>query len=392
MTPTVLSFGCRLNIAESALLARLSNDPDLVIVNSCAVTHEAVRQGAQAARRAARAGKRVVVTGCAAEVEAAAFTGFTTVGRLGKFDAGPYAASSGAAYASPSPGAVTAQPAEGAHHTRAFVPVQTGCDHACTFCIIARARGPSVSTPAAAVVETVARLVDGGCNEVVLTGVDLTSYADGTLGALVGRILRVTTLPRLRLSSLDSIEVDAELFDLIAHEPRVMPQLHLSLQSGDDMILKRMRRSHGRIHAVELCARLRAARPTMRFAADLITGFPTETEAMFANTLALVDDCGLTHCHVFPYSPRPGTPAARMPQVPPGVARDRAARLRAHGEVRDRSALAREIGRPQRVLVERSGTRGRTEGYVRARVPPSPPGSVVTVTATHVADDVLECA
>ena len=226
----------------------------------------------------------------------------------------------------------------------------------------------------------------------MLTGVDLTSYADGTLGQLVQAILRETRLPRLRLSSLDSIEVDPLLLDLLASEPRLMPQLHLSLQSGDDLILKRMKRRHSRAQAIDFCARLRAARPEMRFAADLIAGFPTETEAHFANTLALVDDCGLTQLHVFPYSPRPGTPAARMPQVPPAVARDRAARLRTLGDDRTAAALAAEIGRPQRVLVERSGTRGRTEGFWPATVPPSPPGSIVTVTGTHVADTVLECA
>ena len=404
----VLSFGCRLNIAESAMLARLSNDPELVIVNSCAVTSEAVRQSAQAARRAGRAGRRVVVTGCAAEVEAGAFAGFLTVGRLGKFEARSYLAplpvreglGVGLAHTpsfeiDPLPTPDPSRTGRGAaDHTRAFVPVQTGCDHACTFCIIARARGPSVSTPLAEVVDGIARLVDAGCNEVVLTGVDLTSYAaqGETLGTLVQAILARTALPRLRLSSIDSIEADAALLDAIASEPRLMPQLHLSLQSGDDLILKRMRRRHGREHSVRFCADLRARRPGIAFAADLITGFPTETEAMFENTLALVDDCGLTALHVFPYSPRPGTPAARMPQVAPAVARERAARLRALGESRTGSALAAAVGQPQRVLVERSGTRGRTEAYLPARVPPARPGIIVTVTATAAVDGILECA
>ncbi|QXQ07277.1 radical SAM protein [Sphingosinicellaceae bacterium] len=411
----VLSFGCRLNIAESAMLARLSSDPELVIVNSCAVTSEAVRQSAQAARRAGRSGKRVVVTGCAAEVEAGAFAGFRTVGRLGKFEARSYLAplpvQGGAGGGCEPLGEPSDRPAQateaggthprplpeggrGAIHTRAFVPVQTGCDHACTFCIIARARGPSVSTPLADVVDGIARLVDAGCNEVILTGVDLTSYAANgeTLGTLVQAILSRTALPRLRLSSIDSIEADPALLDTVASEPRLMPQLHLSLQSGDDLILKRMRRRHGRDHAIRFCADLRARRPGIAFAADLITGFPTETEAMFENTLALVDACGLTALHVFPYSRRPGTPAARMPQVAPGVARERAARLRALGESRTAAALTAAVGQPQRILVERSGTRGRTEAYLPARVPPARPGSIVTVTATAVVDGILECA
>jgi len=377
----VLSFGCRLNIAESAVLAGLVDDPGLTIVNSCAVTGEAVRQGAQAARRAARGGARVVVTGCAAEVEPGAFTWFATVGRQGKFDPASYGGARRAA----------APPA--AAHTRAFVPVQTGCDHACTFCIIARARGPSASIPLGDIVDGIARLIDAGCNEVVLTGVDLTSYHhDGeTLGTLVQAILGRTTLPRLRLSSIDSIEADAALLDAVASEPRLMPQLHLSLQSGDDLILKRMRRRHGRDHALRFCADLRARRPGIAFAADFITGFPTETEAMFEQTLRLVDDCGLTQLHVFPYSARPGTPAARMPQVPAAVARERAARLRALGAARTATALAAAVGRPQRVLVERSGSRGRTEAYFPARVPPSPPGSIVALTARRVADGQLEC-
>ena len=381
----VLGFGCRLNLAESAVLGGLSADPGLVIVNTCAVTSESVRQARQAVRRMARArpGVRIVVTGCAAEVEPEQFAMpevSAVIGRRAKFLPSSYGDSPPA----PLPTA--------AARTRAFVPVQTGCDHACTFCIIARARGPSVSTAAAEVVETIAVLVDGGCNEVVLTGVDLTSYADGTLGTLVRRILRSTALKRLRLSSIDSIEADALLLDLFAAEDRLMPQLHLSLQSGDDMILKRMKRRHNRAQAIDFCVRLRARRPGMSFAADLIAGFPTETEAMFAQTAALIDDCGLTQLHVFPFSPRPGTPAARMPQIDPHIARDRAARLRALGEDRTAMALAAQVGRSQRVLVERSGTRGRTEGFLPARVAASPPGSIVTVTGARVADAVLECA
>ncbi len=378
----ILSFGCRLNIAESAVLAGLLDDPGLTIVNSCAVTAEAVRQGTQAARRAARGGARVVVTGCAAEVEPGAFAGFATVGRRGKFDPASYG------------GVRRAAPPPAAAHTRAFVPVQNGCDHACTFCIIARARGPSVSTPVADIVGSITRLVDDGCNEVVLTGVDLTSYhhEGASLGTLVQAILARTALPRLRLSSIDSIEADPALLDAIATQPRLMPQLHLSLQSGDDLILKRMRRRHGRDHAIRFCADLRARRPDIAFAADFITGFPTESEAMFAQTLRLVDECGLTQLHVFPYSLRPGTPAARMPQVQPAIARERAARLRTLGERRTAEALDGAVGRPQRILVERSGTRGRTEAYLPARVPPSAAGHIVTVTGQRVVDGQLECA
>ena len=416
-----MSFGCRLNIAESAVLAGLSSDPGLVIVNSCAVTGEAVRQARQAIRRTARArpGVRIVVTGCAAEVEAGAFAMpevAAVVGRRGKFLPDSYCSlpprgaargegSSGGALAvdsrslqrNPHPSPPRSRFAslsggEGAGRTRAFVPVQNGCDHGCTFCIIAQARGPSTSEDPSAVVDRIAALTDAGCNEVVLTGVDLTSYAGG-LGPLVQRILRETTLPRLRISSIDSIEVDPDLLDAIASQPRLMPQLHLSLQSGDDLILKRMKRRHSRDHAIAFCADLRARRPEIAFAADFITGFPTETEKMFEQTLALVDECGLTQLHVFPYSPRPGTPAARMPQVPNVVARERAARLRALGELRTDAALDAAVGHSHRILVERSGLRGRTETYLPAQLAtPATPGSIITVRATHAVGGKLECA
>ena len=384
----VLGFGCRLNLAESAVLAGLSADSGLVIVNTCAVTAESVRQARQAIRRTARArpGVRIVVTGCAAEVEPEQFAMpevSAVIGRAAKF----LPASYGDSPPAPLP--------PGAARTRAFVPVQNGCDHACTFCIIARARGPSTSEPASAVVERIAALSEAGTQEVVLTGVDLTSYADGaaTLGSLVQRILGETALPRLRISSIDSIEADDRLLDAIATQPRLMPQLHLSLQSGDDLILKRMRRRHSRAQAVEFCETLRARRPEIAFAADFITGFPTETEAMFERTAALVEECDLTQLHVFAYSPRPGTPAARMPQVAPAVARTRAARLRALGEARTAAALTAALNRPQRILVERSGQRGRTEAYLPAHLStPAAPGTIVTATATHHAAGILEFA
>jgi len=269
-------------------------------------------------------------------------------------------------------------------HTRAFVQVQNGCDHRCTFCIIPYGRGPSRSVPAGEVVTQIRRLVENGYREVVLTGVDLTSYgADlpGTpkLGTLVRQILRhVGTLARLRLSSLDCVEIDDELFAAFAEEPRLMPHLHLSLQAGDDLILKRMKRRHSRAAAVALCERLRWLRPGMVFGADIIAGFPTETEAMFARSLDLIGDCGLTHLHVFPYSPRPGTPAARMPQVNGNAIKERAKRLRATGEAALQRRMASEIGSMRQVLIE-SPTQGRTEHFLPVAIAGEVPGAVRTL-------------
>ena len=295
---------------------------------------------------------------------------------------------------------------EVAHHlvdgfdgrARAFVQVQQGCDHRCTFCIIPYGRGPSRSVPAGAVVDQTRRLVEAGYREVVLTGVDLTSYGrdlpgQPTLGQLVRRLLRlVPELPRLRLSSIDPAEVDRDLVDLVATEPRLMPHLHLSVQAGDDLILKRMKRRHSRSDVVELCARLRALRPDIAFGADLIAGFPTESEAMFARTLELVDDAGLCHLHVFPYSARRGTPAARMPQVPKALRHERAARLRAAGERAMAAFLERQIGRTARVLVERDG-RGRSETFAPFRIEAERaaprPGEIVTALAERVESGVL---
>ncbi|RME67717.1 MAG: MiaB/RimO family radical SAM methylthiotransferase, partial [Alphaproteobacteria bacterium] len=282
------------------------------------------------------------------------------------------------------------------------VEVQNGCDHRCTFCIIPFGRGPSRSVPAGDVVSQVKRLVDAGFGEVVLSGVDLTSYGGDLpgkppLGSLVQRILTlVPDLPRLRLSSIDSIEVDAALFEAIAHEPRVMPHLHLSLQSGDDLILKRMKRRHCRADAIDFCARLRAARPDIVFGADLIAGFPTETDAMFENSLRLIDDCGLVFLHVFPYSPRAGTPAARMPQVPQAVRKARAARLRMAGEAARARFLAACVGRKARVLVERvagDSATGHSEQFAPVRLAmPARPGTIVDVRLTGVRDGCLHGA
>lgn len=414
---SVRNFGCRLNLSEGDAVAALGLGSDVIVINTCAVTNEAVRQAAQAVRRAAREvpGARIVVTGCAATLDPARFAAMPGVDRVvanaDKLDRGAYPlplreratqpqAERGEGYAavgklplSPiAPERESPSPSRGeGSHTRAFVEVQTGCDHRCTFCIIPFARGPARSVDAATVVDRIARLVGSGTREVILTGVDLTSYRP-SLGMLVQRILRdVPELPRLRLSSLDSIEVDSALVDALA-DRRVMPQLHLSLQSGDDMILKRMARRHGSADAIEFCARVRTMRPDVQFGADFITGFPTETDAMFANTLAHVDDCGLTQLHVFPFSARAGTPAARMPQLPTPVRRARARVLRAAGAARLQTALTAQLGRRQRILVEADGTSGHTEHYLPARLTaPAPRGSIASVTAITVADGVLEC-
>lgn len=272
-----------------------------------------------------------------------------------------------------------------AGHARAFVEVQNGCDHACTFCIIPAGRGVSRSLPAGGVIDQIRALVDAGHREVVLTGVDLTSYGPDlpgrpTLGALVQRILaHVPRLERLRLSSLDSIEIDDALFEVLTGEDRVMPHVHLSLQAGDDMILKRMKRRHSRADSIRTVERLKAARPDIAIGADLIAGFPTETPEMFANTARLIEDCDIVFAHIFPFSPREGTPAARMPQVDPAIVRARAAELRALGEARKAKWLAGLIGSTQRVLVERPGDNGHAGNFAPVRLPAAPVGSVVAV-------------
>jgi threonylcarbamoyladenosine tRNA methylthiotransferase MtaB len=376
--PELITLGCRLNIAESeAIRAMLAGQDDLVVVNSCAVTAEAVATARKAVRRARRdrPDARIVVTGCAAEIEPETFAGLAeVVPNHAKLDATLYApfAPEPAARQAPAFAGITMK---GAAHARAFLPVQNGCDHRCTFCIIPYGRGPSRSLPAGGVLDEIRGAIDAGAQEVVLTGVDLTAYGADlpgapTLGALVQRILHhIPELPRLRLSSLDPCEVDDRLADLIAHEPRLMPHLHLSLQAGDDLILKRMKRRHSRQQAVDLVARLTALRPDLAIGADLIAGFPTEDDAAFANTLRLIDECGIVFAHIFPYSPRQGTPAARMPQVDRSVIRARAAALREEG-ARVRAAwLQGQIGRTANVLVELDGMSGHADNFARVVLP-----------------------
>ena len=365
----VVTLGCRLNHAESARLAQVLGDmPESVLVNTCAVTADAVRHSRRAVRQARRRGARVIATGCAATIDPAGFAELADRVILN---------------AEKPQGAVIGR------HTRAFVPVQNGCDHACTFCIIPQGRGPSRSRPVAEVVADVALLVGAGVGEVVLTGVDLTSYAAPGLGALVSAILARTGLPRLRLSSLDGVEIDPLLFDLLTSEARVMPHVHLSLQSGDDLVLKRMKRRHSRGQALDLVERLRSARPEMAIGADIIAGFPTESEDAHRRNIALIEECDIVHGHVFPFSARPGTPAARMPQVPAVVVRERAAELR--GAVAGRRArwLARHLGQVGDVLAEQDGT-GHAPDFARFRLPAeATPGSVVALRAVHIEDGML---
>jgi threonylcarbamoyladenosine tRNA methylthiotransferase MtaB len=371
----VVTFGCRLNAYESEVIrARAAEDgvTGAVVFNTCAVTGEAVRQARQAIRKARRENPdaRLIVTGCAAQIEPGTFAAMPEVDLvLGNADkarpgallpeaGGPRVRVNDIMSVRETAGHLIAGVRDRA---RAYVEVQNGCDHRCTFCVIPFGRGDSRSVPAGEVVEQVRRLAAEGCREVVLTGVDVTSWGADlpgapTLGQLAGRILRlVPDLPRLRLSSIDAAEIDPDLMALLADEPRLMPHLHLSLQAGDDMILKRMKRRHGRADALKLVADVRAVRPDVAFGADLIAGFPTETEAMFRNTLDLVDEAGLAFLHVFPYSPRPGTPAARMPPVPKAEVRERAARLRAAGEAALARHLAAQVDRRVSGLVERPG-------------------------------------
>ncbi|MGU3475204.1 tRNA (N(6)-L-threonylcarbamoyladenosine(37)-C(2))-methylthiotransferase MtaB [Methylobacterium sp. D48H] len=383
MAVETLTFGCRLNTVESeALRAHAAADGrDRVVVNTCAVTAEAGRQARKAIRRIARErpGAEIVVTGCGAEVETEAYAAMPEVARL--VGNAEKLRPEGWSAAATGPGAVmaarTAEPTRVeavAGHTRAFVPVQNGCDHRCTFCVIPFGRGVSRSVPEADVIAQVETLVARGGREVVLTGVDLTAYGRDlagpapTLGGLVRAILRaVPDLARLRLSSIDSVEADDALLAAIAEEERLMPHLHLSLQAGDDLILKRMKRRHLRADAIRFCETVRRLRPDIVLGADLIAGFPTETEAQFARSLDLVAECGLTHLHVFPYSPRPGTPAARMPPVAPDVIRARAARLREAGAGALRRHLDAQVGRRLTVLAERGGV-GRSVDFTAVRL------------------------
>ncbi|WP_417611840.1 tRNA (N(6)-L-threonylcarbamoyladenosine(37)-C(2))-methylthiotransferase MtaB [Parasphingorhabdus sp.] len=387
--PEMISMGCRLNIAESEALqqnlaASNIDSEHLIIVNSCAVTNEAVRQTRQAIRKAKKAnpGKQIVVTGCAAQVDPAMFAAMpetsAVVGNIDKYDAANFKLGTQSNRSDIRVSDIM-QITETAPHmvsafgdrSRAFVEIQNGCDHRCTFCIIPFGRGNSRSVPAGLVVDQVQALVDKGFQEVVLTGVDVTSYGPDlpgqpTLGMLVERILKhVPDLPRLRLSSLDGIEIDDRLFDLLTGEARMMPHVHLSLQSGDNMILKRMKRRHSREQAIDLVARLKAKRPDIVIGADIIAGFPTETDAMFANSLAIIDQCDIVHGHIFPYSPKQGTPAAKMPQLDGGVIKERAKILR--NAVARRAEAWRQtlIGSRQNILAEMSGNAGYAENFAR---------------------------
>jgi len=407
---TLISHGCRLNIAESEkIAAMLGGADDLVVVNSCAVTAEAVKTARQAIRRARRdrPGARIVVTGCAAETEPETFRAMAEVSAIvpnrKKFELSLYPSSQrkpgsisrGLGLASGGDAAQLSLERRAESHARTFLPVQNGCDHRCTFCIIPYGRGPSRSLPAGGVIEEIKAAVDQGAKEIVLTGVDLTAYGadlpgQPSLGSLVARILKlVPELPRLRLSSLDPCEMDETLLDLIAHEARLMPHIHLSLQAGDDMILKRMKRRHSRAQAVRLVANLKALRPEIAIGADLIAGFPTEDESMFANTLALIDDCVIALAHIFPYSPRTGTPAARMPQVARSIVKDRAARLRAAAARAKAAWLKEQVGQVTDVLVELDGTSGHAANFARVRFAATQPNSIQRITITGIDGDSL---
>jgi threonylcarbamoyladenosine tRNA methylthiotransferase MtaB len=402
-----LTFGCRLNAYESEVMkaeAEKAGLSDAIIINTCAVTGEAVRQAKQAIRKAKRDNpeRRIIVTGCAAQTEARSFGDMAEVDLvIGNADKMKAASYEPMAFGVPLNDKVQVNDIMSVRETashliegmdgraRAFVQVQNGCDHRCTFCIIPYGRGPSRSVPMGAVVEQIKTLVGNGFGEIVLTGVDITSFGPDlpgipTLGKLVQSILRhVPDLPRLRISSIDSIEADEALHDAIASDRRLMPHLHLSLQSGDDMILKRMKRRHLRGDTLEFVARVRAARPEMVFGADLIAGFPTETDEMFKNSLKIVEEAQLTYLHVFPYSPRNGTPAARMPQVDRKVAKDRAAQLRALGDSQFAKLCESRVGMIESVLVERDGL-GRTEQFVPLAVPGFGQGQIVPVRVTGV--------
>ncbi len=408
--PEVISMGCRLNLAESnALAEQLAGHDDIIVVNSCAVTNEAVRQTRQAIRQARkrRPDAQIWVTGCAAQVEPGTFEQMPEVsavfGNAEKQDSNflreltdmpgrPVVVSDIMTLQQTAPHLVTAYSGK----TRAFVEVQNGCDHRCTFCIIPYGRGNSRSVPAGSVVEHIRMLVDKGFKEVVLTGVDVTSYGHdlpgkGNLGQLVERILKlVPDLERLRLSSIDGVEIDERLFDIITGDTRLMPHIHLSLQAGDNMILKRMKRRHDRELAINLVARLKAQRPEIAIGADIIAGFPTEDDAMFENSVDLVGQCQIVHGHIFPYSPKKGTPAARMPQVAPQVIKGRAKALRETIERERAHWLQSLIGSTQKIAVENSGTAGHAENFAYVKLDrQSPEGSIVSAQVIELKDGML---
>lgn len=408
MKPLIETFGCRLNAYESEAIRELADEAGLqnsIIVNTCAVTAEAVRQSRQRIRRLRRENpdSKVIVTGCAAQIEPETYAAMPEVdlviGNLEKMQSGTWDQIAAPDFVGKTEKILVndiMSATETAGHlidgfgtrARAYVQVQNGCDHRCTFCIIPYGRGNSRSVPAGVVVEQIARLVDKGYNEVVLTGVDMTSWGDDLpgkppLGDLVQRILKmVPDLPRLRISSIDSIEADPALIDAIASEQRLMPHLHLSLQAGDNMILKRMKRRHLRDDAIKFCEDTRRARPDIVFGADIIAGFPTETDQMFENSLKLVEECGLTWLHVFPFSARTGTPAAKMPPVNGVAIKARARRLREIGAQAVTQHLDAQIGHSVPVLFENE-TMGRTPGFAEVIVNrPQKPGSISQIALT----------
>jgi threonylcarbamoyladenosine tRNA methylthiotransferase MtaB len=412
MAIETLTFGCRLNAYEGEVMkaeAEKAGLDNTIIINTCAVTQEAVRQAKQAIRKAKRDNpeRRIIVTGCAAQTEARTFGDMAEVdlviGNADKLKAQSYAPMAfGVKLNDKVQVNDIMSVKETAGHliegmdgrTRAFVQVQNGCDHRCTFCIIPFGRGPSRSVPMGAVVEQIRKLVGNGYREIVLTGVDITSYGPDlpgqpTLGKLTQQILRhVPDLPRLRISSIDSIEADAAFYDAIASDRRLMPHLHLSLQSGDDMILKRMKRRHLRADAFAVVEKLRSLRPEIVFGADIIAGFPTETDEMFENSLEFIETANLTYIHAFPYSPRPGTPAARMPQVEKAVAKARANRLRLLGSAQIEKLAQSRVGMLETVLVEKDGI-GRQEQFLAVAVPGHAAGELVPVRITGTTADGL---
>ena len=384
--PQLVTFGCRLNTYESEVMrahAKNAGIENAIIFNTCSVTKEAERQAKQAIRRARRENPdaRIIVTGCAAQIDPQGFGGMAEVDQVIGNDLKLKPETWGAPpeekvivndiMAVKETASHLVDGFEG--HTRAFLQVQNGCDHRCTFCIIPYGRGNSRSVAIGVIVEQVRHLVNAGYKEIVFTGVDVTSYGhdlpgNPTLGQMIRRVLAlVPELPRVRLSSLDPVEIDDDLWHLIEHEPRLMPHLHLSLQAGDDMTLKRMKRRHLRQDVIDVCKRARRLRPDMAFGADIIAGFPTETEEMFSNTLKIVEECDLTFLHVFPYSEREGTPAARMPQVEPSIRKERAARLRDLGEKQLDKFMNAHLGSKRQVIVEQNGL-GRTEHFAEVHL------------------------
>ncbi|HQT78300.1 MAG: tRNA (N(6)-L-threonylcarbamoyladenosine(37)-C(2))-methylthiotransferase MtaB [Rhodospirillales bacterium 20-64-7] len=404
MSVEILTFGCRLNTYESEVMRSLAaGQTGTIIVNTCAVTAEAERQARQAIRKAAREqpDARIVVTGCAAQIDPAAWAGLPNVHRVlgneDKLKPESWLPDAGSAVSDIMAARETAAHlvTEFAGRARAFVQVQQGCDHRCTFCVIPFGRGPNRSVPIGAIADQVRTLVASGYREVVLTGVDIASYGPDlpgapTLGQMVRRLLAaVPDLTRLRLSSIDPAAIDADLWRLIAEEPRLMPHLHLSLQAGSDLILKRMRRRHLCAEAMAVIQRARALRPGIAIGADLIAGFPTETDALFAETVDFVREAALPYLHVFPYSERPGTPAARMPAVPKPVRKERAALLREAGSAEVRRFFAEQVGRTVSLLTE-SGDRGHTEHFAPVRLNrPVDPGRVLAARITGTTDENL---